>query len=411
MTILAIVAAAAVIVAAILAAILLRTRDDVRRLTERVVRVDGESTASLQLDSFGVAGDLASRIYRIRTDLLRRLDAAEWHQSLLRQILDGMGEGVLAIDRDRRVVLANRSLSRLLGLPPGVIGLALPEAVRNARVFAAFDRALENGEATERLILPAGGEQRHIEIRAFRLPSHELAAAALFIDVTRVERLEEMRREFLADFSHETRTPLAALRSAVDSFEAASTKEEEQHLRRIITRQLLRLERLVNDLSELTRIEFGDLPLEQQDVDLRALVDGVCSDFAELAAAKRLRFVVTGEAVHVAGDFLRIEQAIANLVDNAVKYGGSDSPIEIDVADRRDAAVVCIRDHGEGIAPEETSRIFRRFYRVDKSRSQEVPGAGLGLAVTRHLILRHGGSIEVESTPGEGAAFIVTLPK
>jgi signal transduction histidine kinase len=410
-TILAIVAGAALIAVAILAAALMQTRNDIRRLSERVIRADGESTASLELDSFGAAGDLASRIYRTRTDLLRRIDAAEWHQALLRQILDGMGEGVLAIDGDHRVVLANRSLSRLLALEPGVVGRALTEVVRNARVFAAFDRALENGEATERVTLPLGGEQRHIEIRAFRLPSHDLAAAALFIDVTRVERLEEMRREFLADFSHEARTPLAALRSAVDSFEAASTKEEEEQLRRIITRQLLRLERLVNDLSELTRIEFGDLPLEQQDVDLRALVDGVCSDFAERAAGKRLRFAVRGDSVHVAGDFMRIEQAIANLIDNAIKYGGSDSTIEIEVADRGDSAAVRVRDHGEGIAPEETTRIFRRFYRVDKSRSQEVPGTGLGLAVTRHLILRHGGSIEVESTPGEGATFIVTLPK
>jgi len=187
--------------------------------------------------------------------------------------------------------------------------------------------------------------------------------------------------------------------------------EEDQQLRRIMTRQLRRLERLVDDLAELSRIESGDLPLERGEIDLRAIITDLAEDFSDRASAKSLRFAIAGESVHVVADAMRIQQAFSNLIDNAIKYGGSESTIDIDIRAHNDRAVVRIADHGEGVAPEEQERIFRRFYRVDKSRSQEVAGSGLGLAITKHLLLLHRGTIDVESEPGKGATFVVTLPK
>jgi signal transduction histidine kinase len=411
-TIIAILLAALAILFALLWT---RTRADIARLSDRLGRPDAESSASLDVDSFGALDEIASRFYRSRTELARRLAAAEFQNALLQQIMNGMGEGVLAIDRQRRVVLANRRFAEMFNLQPGFVGQPLASVLRNESILSGLDEALgDRADSANRFAIRSGIEERKIEMRAFPLPSHDLAAVALFIDVTHVERLEELRREFIADFSHEVRTPLAALKSAVETFEldrGLLTDDQDGQLRRIMSRQLARLERLAQDLSELSHIEAGDLSLERTDIDLRRLLEDLCEDFRDRASMKRLRFVITGDGAHVHGDAMRLQQAFANLLDNAIKYGGEESSIDIDISATSDRGIVRITDHGEGIPPEERDRIFRRFYRIDKSRSQEIAGTGLGLAITKHLILQHRGNIEVEGAIGDGATFIVTLPR
>jgi signal transduction histidine kinase len=394
-----------------------RTRYDIRRLSERLSRPDAEASASLDVDSFGALDEIASRFYRSRMDLARQLASAEFQNALLQQIMNGMGEGVLAIDRQRRVVLANRGFASMFNLQAGFVGQPLPAVLRNDAVLSGFETALGQPASrveSSRFSIRSGIEERKIEMRAFPLPSHDLAAVALFIDVTHVERLEELRREFIADFSHEVRTPLAALKSAVETFDfdrGQLTEEQEGQLRRIMSRQLARLERLAEDLSDLSHIEAGDLSLERTEIDLRRLLEDLAEDFRDRASQEQLRFVITGDGARIHGDAMRLQQAFANLLDNAIKYGGEEATIDIEVSSSATAGVVRITDHGEGIPAEERDRIFRRFYRIDKSRSQEIAGSGLGLAITKHLILQHRGNIEVEGEPGNGASFVVTLPK
>ena len=356
--------------------------------------------------------EIIGTLERERDELQRKYNAAHRQREAFVGIINTLGEGFLAIDRERRVVLANRRFSELLDAT-NIVGKPLAEVVRIAAVFSAFDEALAGKESTERFATRYGVAERRIELRAFPVPSDDIAAVALFIDVTLVERLEQIRRDFIADFSHEARTPLTAMRSAVDSFELGAghmTAEEDQQLRRIMSRQLRRLERLVDDLAELSRIESGDLPLERDDIDLRSMISELAEDFADRAAEKKLQFVISGDDAHVAADAVRMQQAFSNLIDNAIKYGGTQNTIDIDIRSCNDRAVVRITDHGEGIAPEEKERIFRRFYRIDKSRSQEIAGTGLGLAITKHLLLLHRGTIDVESELGQGATFVVTLP-
>ncbi len=414
MLLLTVTAIASVVAATAFAIQLARQRADVRRFLDRISRPDAEASASLDVDFFGHLDEIASRVYRSRAQTARQLSAAEFQNALLQQIMNGMGEGVLAIDRQRRVVLANRPFAAMFNLHPGFVGQPLAEVLRNDAIFSGFDGALGRADSASRFSIRSGIEERKIEMRAFPLPSHDLAAVALFIDVTHVERLEELRREFIADFSHEVRTPLAALKSAVETFEfdrALLTETQDGQLRRIMSRQLTRLERLAGDLSELSHIEAGDLSLERTEIDLRRLVEDLCEDFRGRAAEAGVRFAVSGDGAIVHGDAMRIQQAIANLIDNAIKYGREGTTIDVDISAGPDHGIVRIADHGEGIAPEERERIFRRFYRIDKSRSQEIGGSGLGLAITKHLILQHRGNIEVESTPGGGANFVVTLPR
>lgn len=418
MLLLIITALIATTAAIVFATLWSRAHADIRRLSDRLGRPDAEALASLDVDSFGAVDEIAARFYRSRADLARQLSAAEFQNALLQQIMNGMGEGVLAIDRQRRVVLANRRFAAMFNLQAGFVGQPLAAVLRNDSILSGFDDALDHAagraDSASRFSIRSGIEERKIEMRAFPLPSHDLAAVALFIDVTHVERLEELRREFIADFSHEVRTPLAALKSAVETFEfdrGLLTEEQESQLRRIMARQLARLERLAQDLSELSHIEAGDLSLERAEIDLRRLIEDLCEDFRDRASQKQLQFFVTGERVRIHGDAMRLQQAFANLLDNAIKYGGEGTSIDIDVSSTADRGIVRITDHGEGIPPEERDRIFRRFYRIDKSRSQEIAGSGLGLAITKHLILQHRGNIEVESAAGGGATFVVTLPK
>lgn len=353
-------------------------------------------------------------VERTREQLAARLETLERQEATDLQMLNGLGEGLLAVDHDQRIVIANRRVAELFALSGPAIGKPLSEVIRVSAVFEAFDLALAGKESTERFSVRSGAAQRKIEMRALPLPSEDIAAVALFIDVTKIERLEQIRRNFISDFSHEVRTPLAGLRSAVETFEASGDRlsaEDDQQLRRIMNRQLRRLERLVDDLSELSRIESGDLALEPRSLDLRRMVEDVIEDFAELAAQHRVRFAIRGDHTVVSADPLRIQQAFSNLIDNAIKYGGDDKEVTVEIADQGDMGVVSISDQGEGIPEGERTNVFRRFYRIDKSRSQDIPGSGLGLAITKHLILQHRGSIDVESEPGKGATFIVRLPK
>ncbi len=349
---------------------------------------------------------------RARVELGARVEALERQRAADLQMLDGLGEGLLAVGTDRRIAIANRRFRELFGDFES-IGKPLHDVVRVSQVFEAFDRALAGEESVERFSIRSGAVERKIEMRALPLRSDSIAAVALFIDVTAIERLEQMRRNFVSDFSHEVRTPLAGLRSAVETFETGGDRlgvEEDAQLRRIMARQLLRLERLVDDLSELTRIESGDVTPDIREVDLRRVVDDLGEDFADQAAQNGIRFVVHGEAA-VRGDPLRIQQAFSNLLDNAVKYGGRGKEVLVEIVDEPDFAVVRVSDQGEGIPESELENVFRRFYRIDKSRSQDIPGSGLGLAIARHIILQHRGSIDVESEPGNGATFIVRIPK
>ncbi len=398
---------ATVVLSTALFAVLITLRRSVEAM---VARVDRGARVDLWLP---LLGSLPESVDRRQLQLETRIEALERRRALDAEILNGLSEAVLALDRAQYVVLANRRFSDLFGIEGWLIGKPLREVIRVAAVFEGIDRAFEGSQSVERFSIRSGVVERKIEMRALPVASEEIRAVALFIDVTQIERLEQIRRNFISDFSHEVRTPLAGLRSALETYEGLEhlNEEEEQQLRRIMSRQLLRLERLVEDLSELSRIESGELSLSRYPVDLRRVIDDLCEDFAERAARDDIRFVVRGDGVSVTVDALRIQQAFSNLIDNAIKYGGPGKQIRIDILDRGDSGVVQITDQGEGIPVDEKERIFRRFHRLDKSRSQEIAGSGLGLAITKHLVLQHNGTIDVESEPGNGATFIVRLPK
>jgi two-component system phosphate regulon sensor histidine kinase PhoR len=345
----------------------------------------------------GELDDLGRAIEELRVALMRERAWSQDQRATMQQIAASLGEGLLALSPRGRIVLANERVNEMFGTPGQIVGKSLLEVARSQQLLAAFDHALKGEPSTSQ----ARVGERLIEIRVFPVASStEVAAVALLIDITQLERLQRMRREFLDDFSHEVRTPLAGLRSAVETFEQGGlSAENEEKLRQVMARQLARIERLVQEISELNRIETGDLVLEQQQVDLYEVA-------RELVHDMTTPVTVHGERTLASVDVSRAQQIFTNLIDNAQKHGGGN--IEVEVKPEDGWAVVRVSDEGEGIPHGELERIFHRFYRIDKSRS--VPGTGLGLAIAKHLVLQHGGSIRAFNREVRGATFEVRLP-
>lgn len=344
----------------------------------------------------GELDDLARAIEELRVALMRERAWSQEQRTTMQQIAASLGEGLLALSPRGRIVLANERVNEMFSMQGAIIGRSLPEVARSQPLLTAFDHALKGEQSTSQ----ARVRERLIEIRAFPVASAtEVAAVALLIDITQLDRLQKIRSEFLDDFSHEVRTPLTGLRSAVETFEQGGlSAENEEKLRQVMARQLARIERLVQEISELNRIETGDLVLQQQDIDLYDVI-------RELVHDMRVPVTVRGERTLASVDVSRAQQIFTNLIDNAQKHGGGN--IDVEVKPEDGWAVVRVSDEGEGIPHGELERIFHRFYRIDKSRS--VPGTGLGLAITKHLVLQHGGSIRAFNREGRGATFEVRL--
>jgi two-component system phosphate regulon sensor histidine kinase PhoR len=286
-------------------------------------------------------------------------------------------------------------------------------------VLGAFAEALAHGRQVEAKIETAAGERRAYDLRVAPLKPREgwgarRGAVGIFFDITRLERLERVRQEFLSNVSHELRTPLTAIRAFVETLEGGAVDDAE-HSRRflsIIDRNAARMQSLIDDILELSAIEAGRVLVEPQPVALRPLVQDVLTSLAGRAAERgvALRNEV-GEGVFVHADARRLEQMLTNLADNAVKFSREGGEVRVAHVRAAGRDRITVADAGEGIAPEHLPRIFERFYRVDKARSRALGGTGLGLAIVKHLARAHGGEARVASTPGEGSIFTIELPQ
>lgn len=369
--------------------------------------------ARLQIPACGPVASTALNALAASFERVER-EAREERESLS-LVLNSLGEGMLAIDDARRIVLVNQAALDLfdVGDRESLERRPFIEVVRNKTLADGFDRALEGAEVRTSALVDAGRTVRHIEMRVVPVVAPSgIAAVALCIDITRMEHLQRIRSDFVADFSHEVRTPLAGLRLALESLqEGGLDAAQAEHLHAILHRQIGRLERLVSDLAQLDEIESGEAVLRFEEIDLYPLVEELCTDFEPRAAANGLAIRVSGGRARAVVDPGKIQQVFSNLVDNAIKHSSPDSGrIEVRVRSEDQSAIVEVQDFGEGIPPGEQSKIFHRFYRVDKSRTARGEGSGLGLAIARHLVIRHQGEISVESAPGKGATFRVRLP-
>jgi two-component system phosphate regulon sensor histidine kinase PhoR len=359
---------------------------------------------------------------------------------LFEATMTGMREGLLVVDKDMRVVASNVAAHQLFNLSRGKLEKQrLTELTRNPAIYGAFLDALKGTERSGVKVETHGADRLVFDLRVVPLAasngrSAEGAQGALgvFIDVTRIERLEQVRQEFLSNVSHELRTPLTAILAFIETLEAGAIddKEASQRFLAIIRRNATRMQELIDDILELSAIEAGNVQVRAEPVQLAPIVTDVILSLATKGSAKGIivRNAVLPEVI-VYADARRLEQMLTNLVENAIKFNRHNGRVTIrferggregDKPQRdqekhasetiaRDKIIV--EDSGEGIPAQHLERLFERFYRVDRARSRDLGGIGLGLAIVKHLTRAHGGEVTVSSEVGKGSAFTIELPR
>jgi two-component system, OmpR family, phosphate regulon sensor histidine kinase PhoR len=318
------------------------------------------------------------------------------------------------LDAAGRVAVVNPALREMLLLGPQAVGKSPLELIRHAELKDLLDEARRTGGSSAREIELSGLKPRQLLVRAAPIAGESRAIFAVFVDVTEMRRLESMRREFVANVSHELRTPVTAIRSAAETLKSVPEKDIESRsaFMEMIDRNAERLQELIEDLLDLSRIESRGIRLSFEPLDLRSVFAHVVSLFEERAAKKHIRLTidVPGELPPVESDRRALEHILTNLVDNAVKYCKSDADITLRARQQGDGVWLQVQDTGPGIAPRHLPRLFERFYRVDAGRSRELGGTGLGLSIVKHLAEALDTTVSVESTVGEGTAFSLVLP-
>lgn len=365
------------------------------------------------------AGDLTARVAEAGSDeiahVARALDrtarqletsfaAVETSRQELETLLNSMQDPVLAVSRNRRVQWANGAMT---GLRKIVAGTPLLETFRDPELLAAIDGAIAEHEvraARATTIVPG----RAYAVTAAPMPGG--GAVAVLHDLTELERVEKTRRDFIANVSHELRTPLTSIQGYSETLLDTATDASMRDFVEIIRKNAARMARLTEDLLVLARVESGEREFSFRATEATALLDDAAQSFREAARAAGIELQVENAATRPAiADPDAVHQVFANLIDNAIKYGGGKALV-IGARDAEEGVEFLVRDFGEGIASEHLPRLFERFYRVDRARSRESGGTGLGLAIAKHIVRAHRGTIRVESELGHGATFIFLLP-
>jgi two-component system phosphate regulon sensor histidine kinase PhoR len=385
---------------------------NIRSLTAAATRMAGGDlslrTRVAGHDEIGALGDALNQLARNLSSSMEQLRS---ERDLLNSILHGMAEGVLVVDAEGRVVLTNPALKAMLLLGAEPQGKYVLHLVRNADLVELLERA-RRGETPETELELAGLMPRRVLVRAVALHGEPKRVLAVFVDVTELRRLESVRRDFVANASHELRSPLTTIRAAAETLSSVEDDpESSRRFAQLIERNAERLQNLVEDMLELSRIESRELQLQPEMIALEAVVERMVAQQAHRAQLKLIRIdcdLATAPAVRA--DRRALEHVLGNLLDNALKYCPEGSHVRIGAEREDDWVRIAVSDNGPGIGPEHLPRLFERFYRVDPGRSRELGGTGLGLAIVKHLVEAMGGSVGVDSRLNVGTTFSFTLP-
>ncbi len=340
------------------------------------------------------------------------LDAKAQQQVLFNSML----EGLLLLDRSRKIYLVNRAFKNLFGLKTELRGKTIVEALR----LHELDELVQRVEAEQQVLdyeikLPDLNE-RWLQVNAAVITNaagERDGTILVFRDLTRLKQLERTREEFVANVSHELRTPLSLIKGYVETLldGARDNPEVAERFLKIIERNAQRLDLLIQDLLTISALESEKIKLNLQPVELRTLAEKVLTDLHAKAENKNVELFNDLPELAANGDVNRLDQVLANLVDNAIKYGRAEGSVRVGGEKLDDGRLeIFVRDDGPGIPAESLDRVFERFYRVDKARSRDQGGTGLGLSIVKHIVQAHGGEVRVESELGKGATFFFTVP-
>jgi two-component system phosphate regulon sensor histidine kinase PhoR len=372
----------------------------------------------------GRVGRLARLLDTVAPQLETRMKRLEQDRQQLRAVLSGMAESVIAIDARRRLLFANASADLLFGLDATSVGRLVPELIRSPQVQGAVESTLASPEPYRGEIVLTSREvllrvhARVLAVHGTPLPGSPPAGAVLvFHDVTELRRLERMRQDFVANVSHELKTPLASIKAYTETLLDWALHDENVNTRFLkrIEEQAERLNQLILDLLSLARLESGQEVYEHKPLALAPLVGSCIESHRGRAEARNLRLSLDlgplDDETLIMADEEAIRQILDNLIDNAIKYTPEGGSVRVTCRMGGELVALEVADTGIGIPRDDLPRVFERFYRVDKARSRELGGTGLGLSIVKHLVQSIGGQITVDSRVGEGTRFTVQLPR
>lgn len=350
-------------------------------------------------------------IFTRQRDLDRRIGEGASGQ---KAILSAMKNGLLVVDRRRRLALVNPAFCDLFKIDERWLGAPLLESVRDPAVEKIVGETFDRRGPSEGELMIGKREFQMASVPMGNDNGDVNGAVVVFHDITELKRVDEMRRDFVANVSHELRTPLSILRGYIETLldEPRLPRGESVRILEVMEQHSKRLGLLANDLLTLAQTESGSSTLQLSDIDLLRFLSDLTRDWRKKFSAKRLKAIVdvSDECSTIRADEARLREVFDNLLDNAVKYSNAKGTIRLG-ADRRDGSIVLsVSDQGIGISADDLPRIFERFYRVDRARSRELGGTGLGLSIVKHIAQLHGGGVEAESELGKGTTIRAILP-
>ncbi|MBN1818794.1 MAG: PAS domain-containing protein [Sedimentisphaerales bacterium] len=395
-----------------------RPLEEMRLGAEQFAR--GDLNHKLHVPDSQEIAALAESMNRMAADLDERIRTIVTQRNEQQAVLSSMVEGVLAVDRYLHLISLNDAAADLIGMgDEDPKGKSLQEVIRNTELYEFVVQALQNNRPVDgQIVLREGAGERYVQARgAALIDAHgsEIGAVVVLNDVTQLRRLENVRKDFVANVSHELKTPITSIKGFIETLMDGAIHHPQDAMRflDIVARQTHRLNAIVDDLLTLSKIEQQT---EKTEIELTvaAIRPAITAavQLCELKAAEKQIQIEweCDETLRARINSALLEQAVVNLIDNAIKYSENDAVVRIEAAQTPKDVQIRVIDHGCGIEAMYLPRLFERFYRVDKARSRKLGGTGLGLAIVKHIAQAHGGRAGVQSTPGKGSTFTIHLP-
>jgi two-component system phosphate regulon sensor histidine kinase PhoR len=382
--------------------------------------IRGDLNYRLPVSGIEEIRSLNESIRDMAQQLHTRINTITQQRTEIEAILSNMIEGVIAVDAEERIIIMNSAAAKMFGCDLSTVqGHSIQEAVRNSYLQQFISETLSGTKPVEKEIGLSSGEERYLFGHGTLIRDIEgKRIGALFVlsDITRLRRLENIRKDFVANVSHEIKTPITAIKGFVEILRDDGAKDEQDIKRflEIIARHVNRLEAIIDDLLKLSRIEkdVETEGIQLMESGIKDVLESAIQVCRPLADSKRTEIgLFCDEGITAIINPPLLEQAAVNLLDNAIKYSDENRPVSIEAKNDEKEVLIHIIDNGRGIEQEHLPRIFERFYRVDKARSRRLGGTGLGLAIVKHIIQAHGGHVSVTSSPGKGSTFTIHLPK
>ena len=392
-----------------------RPLKDMSRIAKRMTR--GDFSQKTVVRSRDEIGQLATTLNQMASQLDRTIKEISEERDRLRGVLGGMREGVMLTDSKGRIVLTNEAFQNIFGITSPIEGQTVIETIRDVRLHGMIEKALRNKqEIIEEIELTLQGERAlYVHVVPLGIPEDLTGTVVVIYDVTQLKKLEKVRRDFVANVSHELNTPLATIKGYTETLldKALDDRETSEKFLKVISKHADRMSKLVVDLLALSKLEAETYTSSFAPQRLHSIVANSIETLRDAIEKKTLTVNVdlAPDLPSVQADEKGLEQVMLNLLDNAVKFTPERGTITIKAKEVDKNIQVTVSDTGIGIPMKDVHRVFERFYRVNKDRSRELGGTGLGLSIVKHIVQAHGGQVWIESNVGQGSTFYFTIPR